>query len=171
MLRLRPATPADADVVAATVVEGFDTYRAFAPPGWQPPDRLEFAIGIAARLGRASVRAWLAEDDGQPAGHVTYLPATEARRVSDEPGLAHLEQLFVRRAHWGRGAATALLGRATTDAAGEGYRAMRLFTPTGQHRARRFYEREGWAPTGAAWIEEPLGLELVEYRRELGDAS
>ena len=167
MVRLRPATPADADILAGTVVDGFRSYEAFAPPGWQAPDRLELALGIAVRLKHPRMRAWLAEQDGEPAGHVTWLPASEAREVSHEPGLAHLEQLFVRRAHWGAGAAASLLARAVEDARAAGFEEMRLATPTGQHRARRFYEREGFAVSREPWVQEPLGLELVEYRRRL----
>jgi GNAT superfamily N-acetyltransferase len=167
VLRLRSATPADADVLAATVAEGFRGYADFAPPGWRAPQPLELALGIGVRLRRARMRAWLAEQDGEPAGHVTYLPATESQVGSDDPSLAHLEQLFVRRAHWGSGAATALLRRAVEEAASEGYTAMRLGTPTAQLRARRFYEREGWTLSGEPFVAEAIGLELVEYRREL----
>ena len=48
----------------------------------------------------------------------------------------------------------------------EGFRAMRLFVATGQARARRFYEREGWRAV-AEMPESPLGLPLIEYRRDL----
>jgi hypothetical protein len=44
---------------------------------------------------------------------------------------------------------------------------MRLFTPEGQLRARRFYEREGWLLFGSAF-DGGLGIPLVEYRRTLG---
>ena len=167
MLRLRPATPADAEVLDAAVAEGFASYLDFAPPGWRPPQPLELALGIGVRLQRPTVRAWMADVGGEPAGHVTYLPATESQVGSDDPTLAHLEQLFVRRAFWGTPVATALLRRAVEEAAREGYAAMRLGTPTGQLRARRFYEREGWAVSGEPFVAEPIGLELVEYRRDL----
>ena len=166
-LHLRPASPADADVLAATVAEGFATYRAFAPPGWRAPDRLELALGLAVRLGHPALRAWLAEVDGEPAGHVTWLPAAEARHAVDDPELAHLEQLFVRRPFWGTEVASALMARAVEQASRSGFRRMRLGTPTGQLRARRFYEREGWTASGEPWVEQPLGLELVEYFRPL----
>ncbi len=44
---------------------------------------------------------------------------------------------------------------------------MRLHTPSGQARARRFYEREGWQAAGAHAADAVLGLETVEYRRRL----
>lgn len=153
--------------MATTVAEGFATYRAFAPDDWAPPDRLELALALTMRLRRPHVRAWVIEDEQGMVGHVTYLPAFHARRPSDEPGLAHLEQLFVRPPAWGTPAATELLTTAVRDAGARGFTAMRLFTPTGQRRGRRFYEREGWAARGEPWVESPLGLELVEYRRSL----
>ena len=169
MIRIRRASRPDADAFATTVAEGFDSYREFAPPGWEPPDRLEFALGIAMRLGRPGVAAWIAEEPntGEAAGHVTYLPATESREPSDDPHLAHLEQLFVRRAHWGSGVASRLLEVAAADAARSGYAAMRLFTPADHPRARRFYEREGWTTDGRRLDGRPIGLELVEFRLAL----
>ena len=44
---------------------------------------------------------------------------------------------------------------------------MRLHTPAGNLRARAFYEREGWRTDGVAIPEPMLGLDLVEYRRDL----
>jgi GNAT superfamily N-acetyltransferase len=58
--------------------------------------------------------------------------------------------------------------RAGLDAAErEGYGRMRFFTPRDQARARAFYEREGFVPTGWEGLEEPLGLVLVEYALDL----
>jgi GNAT superfamily N-acetyltransferase len=168
VLHLRAATPADADVLAGTVTEGFASYRSFAPAGWRPPDRLELALGIAIRLGQPHLHAWIGEEDGAPVGHVVWLPASSSRHPSDEPGLAHLEQLFVRPAAWGGGAAHALMDRALAEAAQAGFTAMRLATPVGADRARRFYERGGWRLTAEPFADAALGLELVEYRHGLG---
>ena len=45
-LTLREATLADAAEMAETVGIGFETYRAFAPAGWEPPPLLaEFQDG------------------------------------------------------------------------------------------------------------------------------
>ena len=43
---------------------------------------------------------------------------------------------------------------------------MRLYTPAGQARARRFYEREGFAAAGGPQ-DRGLGLPVIEYRRPL----
>ena len=118
------------------------------------------------RLRNPAMRGWIAERDGAHLGHVTWLPATASRKPSDEPGLAHLEQLFVRRAHWGSGVAKTLMDHAVAEAREAGFTRMRLATPSGHPRARRFYEREGWSPV-AVLPDEPIGLELVEHRRDL----
>jgi GNAT superfamily N-acetyltransferase len=167
VITIRRATRADADAFATTVAEGFDSYRSFAPEGWEPPDRLEFALGIAIRLGQPGLSGWVAEEpeNGTVAGHVTYLPASESRVPSDDPSLAHLEQLFVRRAHWGSGIASRLLAVAVEDAAAAGYTRMRLGTPSEHLRARRFYEREGWTAPGPPRPDPAFGMETVEYRR------
>jgi hypothetical protein len=60
-----------------------------------------------------------------------------------------------------------LLGAGLEAARERGFARMRLFTPEGQARARRFYEREGWRVAGAAFVPPALGLALVEYRLEL----
>jgi hypothetical protein len=39
--------------------------------------------------------------------------------------------------------------------------------PTGQARARAFYERNGWRPSGEVDPDNDLRLELVEYVREV----
>ena len=172
MLHVRPATIADADALAATVSEGFDSYRDFAPSDWKPPDRLELAIGLAVRLRSDDQFAWVAvEDDGTVAGQVAYVPASRSRHPTDEPSLAHLGQLFVRRLHWGTGLAGRLLALVVADAAEREFLAMRLFTPSAHARARRFYEREGWTVAGEPRFEAPLGLELIEYRRPLTPAA
>ena len=44
---------------------------------------------------------------------------------------------------------------------------MRLFTPAAQARARRFYEREGWALARPPAFDERIGLDIAEYRRAL----
>lgn len=168
VLRIRPATPADADALAEVVVEGMATYREFAPASWTPPDRLELALGIAIRLRGAEQSTWVGVDrEDAIAGQVAYLPAMSSRKPAGDPHCAHLNQLFVRPVWWGTGLATRLLALAIGDAVARGFTTMRLFTPAEQARARRFYEREGFAVRGEPEFEPPLGLTLVEYRRAL----
>ena len=160
---LRPATPADAEEMSKSVQIGFEGYRAFAPPGWRPPDSRTApeVARVRTRLSDTTTWAMIAEAGTLVAGHAGYVP---------QPGVsgsAHLWQLFVRPPWWGSGVATELLAEATAAATAEGYRRMRFFTPRDQARARAFYEREGFAHTGWEALEDAIGLVLVEYAREL----
>jgi GNAT superfamily N-acetyltransferase len=163
--RLRAAVPEDASEIALSVALGFETYRSFAPPGWCPP--AEDEERLRERLEDPRVWVRVAEHGGEMAGHVGYMPASIHPKRDDDPGLAHFWQLFVRVRHWGTGLATELHGAAVQAATAAGFREFRLFTPLAQGRARRFYEREGWHARRQSFLEPVIGLELLEYRREL----
>jgi GNAT superfamily N-acetyltransferase len=161
---LRPAGPEDAEQVASVELEGFEGYRSFAPAGWEPPDPQAELDRAREWLADPEVWCLLAEQDGEAAGHVAFMPARIHLNPSDEPGLAHVWQLFVREPWWGSGLATVLHAEAVREAAARGFTAMRLFTPAGQARARRFYEREGWTAVGEPSDPFEFGMPLVEYR-------
>jgi GNAT superfamily N-acetyltransferase len=163
-LRFRAAVPEDAPRMAACVIEGFEGYREFAPASWAHPTVADETANIERGLGRPGVWSLLAEDGDELAGHVSVIPAAEARRPVADPGLAHLWQLFVRRPWWGTGLALQLLDAAIAAVTARGFTAMRLYTPAEQHRARRFYEREGWHVAGPPKLDREFGLEIVEYR-------
>src|SRR4051794_41910060 len=74
-MTIRPATAADADTLAATVAEGFDSYRAFTPPGWEPPDMALEAERMRERLGHPGTWCELAERDGEAVGPVAFMAA------------------------------------------------------------------------------------------------
>ena len=163
------ATPDDAAELTATVLAGFETYRAFAPPGWDPPPEIRDVNAVRKRLGDPGAWCLAARTSAhEPVGHVSFVPSMTSRWPERLEDLAHLWQLFVRRPFWGSGAATTLMRRAIAEAGAQGYAAMRLYTPADQHRARRFYEREGFVQR-ADPIPSELGFPVVEYRRRLGD--
>ena len=161
---LRLATPADAARLAANVSEGFESYRSFAPAGWQPPSADGELALLDDALGRAEVWCMLAEVGGELAGHVAIRPAETAPRGSREPGLAHFWQLFVKPAWHGSGLALELHDEAVREARERGFRTMRLYAAAGQARARRFYEREGWVASGPPTDLPGFRMPVVEYR-------
>ncbi|MGE5636291.1 MAG: GNAT family N-acetyltransferase [Nocardioidaceae bacterium] len=170
----RSAGPADAGVIAQTVAEAFDGYRDWAPAGWAPPESSVGEPGraaLAAALGRPGVWCLLAFDDRMPAGHVALSPFTFVQPEAAPPGSVNLWQLFVRPPWQGSGLASALLDAAVAEAVERGNARMRLWTPRGAGRARRFYEREGWTTTGDVRDDSPLGLPVVEYERRLGPSG
>jgi GNAT superfamily N-acetyltransferase len=69
--------------------------------------------------------------------------------------------------HWGSGLARELHAAAVEAARERGFRAIRLFTPSAHARARRFYEREGWAAVGEEFHDPAPDLVLLEYRLTL----
>jgi RimJ/RimL family protein N-acetyltransferase len=158
-LTFREATAVDAPEMAETVGLGFDTYRTFAPPEWEPPP---FAVEVAAirsRMTGGDAWALLAHDGDVPAGHIALL-------ADPEPGAAYLWQLFIRPTHWGTGLADDLHEAFLDASRTRGYRCARLRTPLDQARSRRFYERNGWQTDGVATFEDKLGLDLLVYTRE-----
>jgi GNAT superfamily N-acetyltransferase len=169
-LQLRTSVPSDAERLGRAVAAGFQGYRAFAPDGWTPRP-------VGAEIEQ--VRPLLDSEDfwcllaigarDMLAGHVAFLTANRAWRAPEDadPGLAHLRQLFVAPGFWGTGLARTLHARAVQAACRRGFTAIRLFTPIGQARARRFYEREGWTAHGESFCDPGFGLRLIEYRRPL----
>ncbi|HEX8205185.1 MAG TPA: GNAT family N-acetyltransferase [Solirubrobacteraceae bacterium] len=159
-MRIRPATAEDLPEVLAINAEGFETYREFTPPNWEPPS----FDGIAEKAEDERA-VWLAaEEDGRVVGHVMLIPAQTSSVPEDDPTLAHVMQVFVAASHRGTPVATKLMEALIEEALRVGYEHLRLFTPSQAGRARRFYEREGW--TKVDEVEEtPLGFPVVEYRR------
>lgn len=165
----RPAAPDDAVPIAALAVGSIRSYVSFAPEGWVPPgdDALAELTGELVRRLGDSAWGFVGEDDGTLAGVVMLLPAPDAGKPDPDPALVHLWQLFVAEPYWGTGLAVRLHREALESAAARGFTTARLFTPTGQRRSRRFYEREGWATRGAPFHDDRIGFEIVEYRRPL----
>lgn len=172
---LRPVVASDVDAVLEHVRIGFESYVAFAPQGWRPPAGIADRGRTGELLAAAETWARIAVTDTGTAGHVAFnlarrpALADSPQRLEDRPpipGLAHLWQLFVRTEWWGRGVAAALHAAAVREMRDQGFTAARLFTPTGQVRARRFYERRGWR-AGEELVFADMGLALTEYRLAL----
>jgi GNAT superfamily N-acetyltransferase len=169
LLDIRIAVPDDAPALAVTTRLGFDSYREWAPEGWEPPSHALELRSIRLRLRQdATWCAMALQPDGEQAGHVGITPAVDRERPHMRlPARAHLWMLFVRPPWWGTGLAVRLHALGLEEAGRQGYETMRLYTPSGAGRARAFYEREGWELTSRAFAEPLLGLDLVEYRRGL----
>jgi GNAT superfamily N-acetyltransferase len=164
MADLRRAGVPDAERLGRQFAAGVEVYVEFAPPGWPLPSAAGEAAHLRELAGDERVWCLVADEDGLAVGQVTILPAAIAARPVEDPGLAHLRNLIVDREHWGTGLARELHGAAVEAARGRRYREMRLFTPAAHGRARRFYEREGWAAAGGEFHDPAPDLVLVEYR-------
>lgn len=171
----RRGSVADVDLLGAIVQAGFDSYREFAPSDWHPRDVVADRDRRGEVLADPTTWVLIALSEGAPVGHVAFMPARAAPTGESGArwheraliaGLAHLWQLFVLPDWWGRGVAPQLHDAAIAQMRAEGYSDARLFTPSLQARARRFYERRGWLAQEETWSEE-FGLAMVEYRLSL----
>ena len=98
-------------------------------------------------------------------GIVGFVSTGDSRDADAE---AELFAIYVLPAAWGTGAGTALMRagleamrlRASGDAV--------LWVLDDNPRARRFYEREGWALDGERKEDEYLGLRVAEVRYRIG---
>jgi GNAT superfamily N-acetyltransferase len=88
--------------------------------------------------------AWfVAREDGDVVGVVAGIPASDCPEVIS---------MWVHPAHRGTGVAGQLLAAVMQWAADEGAGELRLAVAEGNDRARRFYERAGFRPTGPGEI-------------------
>jgi GNAT superfamily N-acetyltransferase len=78
------------------------------------------------------------------------------------PG-GELYAIYVDPDSWSTGVGRALIARAEERLAEE-YDEATLWVLDDNPRARRFYERAGWAPDGASKREERLGVAALEVR-------
>jgi GNAT superfamily N-acetyltransferase len=165
--RVRDGSRHDLGMMADNLEEGFRTYRSWAEAGWKPPSRVEMLLGMMQRFTKDGSFCVVAfTDDGEAAGHATARPELDEHE-QPRPGMARLTHLFVRRRFWGSGAADLLHEHILAAMSTRGFESACLWTPVGQARARAFYERHGWQPTGALDPDNDLHLELLEYVREV----
>jgi GNAT superfamily N-acetyltransferase len=158
---VREARPDDLGELVETARQAFETYREWAPRGWDPPGTDLHVLGLRGRMGERGSLCLVAEADGVIAGQAGLSPAR------GEKDTGHVWMLFLREPWWGTGLATTLLEAVLAEARARGLRRMRLQTPSEHARARRFYEREGWTSDDDPVYEPMLGLVLVTYRLPL----
>ena len=164
---LRRGGPDDADAIAAVVHAGLASYADWYREPWEPKPREVLADGFRRRLALPGAWSLVAEEDGAIVAHVAFVQALD--RYPDGapvPGKARLWNLFVHPDRWGGGLGRALLERALDEMRAQGFRECDLDTPAGYERARRLYERAGFAP-GEPTPGLDFGMPLVTYRRAL----
>jgi GNAT superfamily N-acetyltransferase len=97
--------------------------------------------------------AWVVEAGGEIVGVAT--------RNGPE-----VRALYVVPEAWGTGGGRALLDEVLAEIRAGGAMEATLWVVEGNVRARRFYEREGWEPTGET-RETPLGPVELQYALQL----
>ena len=114
-------------------------------------------------------------DAGGIVGYASFGPETDVLNApwphpltADGEGgrVAELYALYVRPAWWSTGTGRALMEKVLARSAAAGYRSITLWVLRDNQRARRFYDRAGFAPDGATNVLTGLGgVHEVRYRR------
>lgn len=137
--------------------DDFDQTRRAFWNGWR------FAPGH-----RLAVAVTPGDDAERVIGFSSYGP--ERERAQGFTGRAELYAFYFHPDVWGSGAASALMAHTEERFRSEGFETAVLWVLDDNPRARRFYERHGWAPSGItadfdAYCE--VRVPEVEYRKDL----
>ncbi len=173
--RARPEDAADFSRADAELVSA--AYADLMPPQFAV-DQFADIPAATARNEAQFVRDLAAEESGAEPGHRTWIAREDDRIVgvatssivpqewepaigaSPIPGLPRqLDHLYLDRSAWGTGLASALL-----ELALPGRRDAYLWIVAGNDRARRFYERHGFAREDRTYECGPLWYGAVLYR-------
>lgn len=98
---------------------------------------------------------YLASLNGKPVGLLYWL---------DEGDEARIEAILTVPEVWGQGVAAALMTRALSDAKTAGFSLIRVWPFADNHRARRFYEKQGFVPSGRSRTGDAVE---AEYFRQI----
>jgi ribosomal protein S18 acetylase RimI-like enzyme len=132
-VEIRPARAGDAGAVAAIWTAGWlDGHLGHVPAALVTA---RSAGSFQARAAERVADTTVAVTGGEVAGFVMV--------VADE-----VEQVYVSGEHRGAGVATLLIAEAERLVAAGGHQEAWLNVVPGNARARRFYERSGWADAG-----------------------
>lgn len=164
---IRTAVPADAEEISRVHIATWQrAYRG------QVGDA--FLDGLGDRIdGRSAwwrerlatgATALVTRDDERVTGFVSFGPAEPT-----EAALGEVYAIYVDAPYWDRGHGRALMGGALEALRARGFAAAVLWVLDTNVRARRFYERGGWAVDGGTKTETIGGETLRElrYRRSL----
>ncbi|MEV0275906.1 GNAT family N-acetyltransferase [Streptomyces sp. NPDC050610] len=168
MVRVREMTAGDIDAVARIRVRGWR----FAYAGLMPQGYLD---GLSVREDAERRREFFARADGamtnlvaEDAGAVVGWACFGASRDQGAaPGDGELYALYVRPELIGAGVGRALTAAVLAGAAEREFARLVLWVVKGNARARRFYERAGFAPDGGEEECEVAGAPVPEVRYAL----
>ena len=171
-LTLREAAPGDEPAIAALIAACDESYRTWAPPGWEPPAP---GAELDRWRGRITDVSWWTRIGVEPSGRVIALVCfTQALSWVDADGRAgepilqraHVSAVFTHPERWREGIASAMLAIAEDQMRTRDFREVQLWTPR-EAPARRFYEATGWRTDGREqWLAE-LELPIVAYVKAL----
>lgn len=91
-----------------------------------------------------------------------------ASRFPELPGWGEIASIYLLPEYWGKGWGKLLFSAAVEQLEAMGYRKLFLWVLEGNQRARAFYERMGFRPSGTYRDDEIGGRPVreIQYRRE-----
>lgn len=141
--RVRPATAADRDFIAALIPRLVE----FVPPPWRDAAQMtrvdEEIVEMNLREQTPGTAIFVAEDAAGSALGFIHLVTRVDYYSGEEHG--HVSDLIVARSGEGRGVGGALMAAGEAWAAGRGYPLLTLHVYAGNARARKLYEKLGYA--------------------------
>jgi ribosomal protein S18 acetylase RimI-like enzyme len=169
-VHVRDATIDDAEALALVHVHGWQWgYRGLLPP--------TYLDDLSVERRAEQWRSWLL-DPGRTRTRVApgdadalagFVAAGPSRDPGADTGTGEIYALYVEEAAAGAGVGRALLERAVDGLRDAGFARATLWVLRDNARARRFYEKAGWTPDGAAHAEprEDFVMDEVRYATEL----
>ena len=155
LISIRKATLSDADGILTCLREAFEPYRElYTREGFL--DTVLTTETILSRISMMTIFVAI-NDDSEVVGTVACCV------VIPEEG--HLRGMAVRPAWHGHGIAQQLLDAAEADLHRHNCRRVTLDTTEPLKRAIRFYEKNGFRPTGK--MADFFGMPLFEYEKSL----
>ena len=152
---IKRATPADGEAVAKVAAA---TFALACPPGTTEENiRLFIATNLSPEvfahyLSSPDHRIWLAVSDGEPVGYALSIhqdPQDESiSAVITSSPTVELSKIYVAEGQHGAGVAGSLLAEVVQEAAIWGAQSVWLGVNQENVRARRFYEKNGFAVRG-----------------------
>ncbi|MFF5207047.1 GNAT family N-acetyltransferase [Streptosporangium sp. NPDC000396] len=168
---VRDGGPDDAEDVLRIKNETWKTaYQGLLPQDFLDDLRVEpRAVEVwRGRLADDALHAMIGEVDGEAAGFSLFGSARDEGLTGGE-----IYAIYVLSSHWSTGLGLALMERSTARLREMGHADVGLWVLEGNTRARRFYERFGFTPSGRTQDVEgmPFPVPEVHYRLSLTPAS
>ena len=172
-IEIRPAVRDDAEALAEAHLQGWRVgYRVLLPDWYLDAD--SFAANMRRRW-----YDWAWNSSGNNALFTAVVERTAVGfgligpvRDADRSGSGEVFAMYLHPATWGSGAAGPLMAACVEWFAARGWSDAVLWVLRDNPRARRFYAKTGWQPTGRSEMfspavesdREPISVAEVEYR-------
>ncbi len=164
-ITIRPARAEDALAIATIHVKTWQhAYQG------QIPDHYLSSLSIDTRTKtwqgwltnpRPDTQVFVAEIDSKVAG---FCGVGKSREADADETSGELYAIYVDSQRMNQGLGSALIEAGVAWLKHEGFKVATLWVLDSNHKARRFYERKGWAPDGKTRTETITDFTLQEVR-------